>query len=711
MVGRDNSFVSRRRAWAVLGAVAVFVAVALFLLFLMARVVFVMRDTANDIDNRRAVDAARAAIGSVERRLLGTIRDNAVWDDAFIALNSDDYQAWVWKNWGSISADYPLYDGLVVTAADGRQLAGFLKGEAAQIVEMLGPALARQVVGASAEGEKAFSGAYKLGDRLLLTGSQAVRSEDSVVAGGGFKVLTMFKIVTPELLAAISKDYQLEGLTLSDSPASGGSLDLAVKGTEGEMLAYLVWPELLPGSRLYEEVRPTLLDAAFVFFLLLSTILIGGYSEVRALRRLAASADHDATHDTLSGLLNRSGLIRSLEARLARRGDNASLALYLIDLDGFKAVNDTWGHGAGDRLIGAVASRLSTCHAGIAFAARLGGDEFALACDLKVDPRQVAKAALEALLDPFQIDGHTIEVGASIGYVVAEPGTVVLELLRRADMALYEVKERGRGHALAYSEELDRERARTASAEADLRKALDEGLLGVVFQPLVSCVTGKLEGVEALARWNGPEGPVPPDTFVALAEKAGLINRLGKFVLETAMEFARHRPGLELSVNVSPLQLCHPDFPREVIDILSRETFDPRNLILEVTEGVLIESPDQARRSIEALRAKGVRFALDDFGVGYASIGALRHFGFDRMKIDRSLIWAADKESGRHVLNATISLANALNIPVTAEGVETSDQAELVRQTGCELMQGYLLGRPMSARDFDSFRESLAGAA
>lgn len=710
-MGGRNSFSSRRRVWAVLVAVVFFISIAFFLSFLMTRVVFVMRDTANDIDNRRAVDAARAAVGSVERRLMGTIRDNAVWDAAFTALDEDGAQAWIWKNWGSISADYPLYDGVVITNADGTQMAGFVKGEVADAVGMLGPAFASQAMRASSEGKHPLAGFYKLGDRVVLTASQAVRSEEGAPAGPGLKVLSMLKILSPELLATVSTDYQLQGLRLSNTPASGNDLDLAVKGVDGKVLAYLVWPELLPGSHLYEEVRPILLDAALVFFLLLSAILVAGYSEVRTLRRFAASADHDATHDALSGLLNRSGLIRSLEALAARGANNAAPTLHLIDLDGFKAVNDAWGHGVGDRLIGAVASRLSACHSGIAFAARLGGDEFALACDSAVDPQEVAHAALGALLKPFQIDGHTVEVGASIGYVVGEPGIDVLELLRRADMALYQVKERGRGHALAYTCELDQERARVSVAEAELRHALDEELVDVVFQPVVSCVTGNIKGVEALARWTGPEGPIPPDIFVGLAERAGLISRLGKLVLDKAINFAGKRPGIELSVNVSPLQLCHPDFAREVIEILSRKGFNPERLILEVTESVLIDSPEQARRSIEALRAKGVRFALDDFGIGYASIGALRQFGFDRMKIDRSLVWAAEKESGRHVLNATISLANALNIPVTAEGIETTGQAELVRQTGCEQMQGFLLGRPMSVKDFDLFRDRFVGTA
>jgi EAL domain-containing protein (putative c-di-GMP-specific phosphodiesterase class I) len=257
---------------------------------------------------------------------------------------------------------------------------------------------------------------------------------------------------------------------------------------------------------------------------------------------------------------------------------------------------------------------------------------------------------------------------------------------------------------------MDRDREAIAELEELLRRALDDDELSVAFQPVVSSENAAVAGVEALARWTTQQGPVSPDVFIPLAEKSGLIFRLGEFVLERSIRFAEARPGMDIAVNVSPTQLCAHDFAEGIMAILERENFDPRRLILEVTEGVLFDSPLQARRAMDALRAIGIRFALDDFGTGYASIGTLSHFTFDRLKLDRSLVLALDNERGRAVLGATVSLADALGIPVIVEGVETVEQAGYLRQIGCQFMQGYHFGKPMSPADFDRLPGRMARA-
>lgn len=699
------------RAWIVPAAIAIFLVVALFLSFLMARVVLTMRDTGNQIDNLRATNAAHAALVAAEKRLVGTVHDNAAWNSAFKALEASDPQPWIEENWGSVSADYPLYDGVAVTDPQGRLIAGYLKGEPADLVSIMGPEFVAQAVAAAHLGRSAKRHEFRVKDDIALVASEAVRPEQDADPARAYNVLTFLKLLTPATVDSVAGDYQLAGLRLTADEPAKDELFLKFTDPKGATLGYLAWPGRNPGTRVFEEVKPILTGAAIVLFLLLAAVLLAGFAESRELRRLAAAADHEARHDSLSGLLNRSGLMRALEETLSSGGQVPGLTLHLIDLDGFKAINDAWGHSVGDQLIRAVAARLTGCHPDLALVARLGGDEFALAGERGTDPKQVADTALAALVQPFRIGDRLIELGASIGYATSEPAMDAFELIRRADVALYRVKETGKGRALAYTRSLDRDREDVALLEDQLRRAIDERTLEVAFQPVVSAQTGAVSGVEALARWTADRGPVRPDIFIPLAEKAGLIDKLGAVVMEKAIRFAKARPGIELSVNVSPLQLCASDFPESVLSMLEREAFDPGKLILEVTEGVLIASPDLAQRAIQQLRARGIRFALDDFGSGYASIGALRTFGFDRMKIDRSLVTACQSESGLEVFKATVALASALSIPVTAEGIETPEQARIVRETGCQLLQGYLAGRPMSPLEFEAYQSSLAGAA
>jgi diguanylate cyclase (GGDEF)-like protein len=456
-------------------------------------------------------------------------------------------------------------------------------------------------------------------------------------------------------------------------------------------------------------VTPYIAAAIVILALFLAAVLMVGASEARRLRLLAQAALYEAGHDSLSGLLNRQGLLSLLE----ELDDTAASPprLYLVDLDGFKAVNDAWGHAVGDDLIRLVSNALTACHPEVVAAARLGGDEFAL---VQVGPAtcdDMERAILALFAEPFKIGGRTIEVGASIGAAVRDGDIEPLELLRRADMALYRAKANGRGQAIEYDPELDQERQRVAELEALLKSAIGSGAIEAVFQPLVSASTGTVTGLEALARWRTAAGNVSPEVFIPLAERCGLIDALGVHMLRTSVAHAKTWPDLALSVNVSPVQLCNPEFAAEVISVLQELDFDPKRLTLEITEGVLMTNPDQARRSIDQLKRVGIKFALDDFGCGYASIGALRQFGFDRMKIDRSLVSALDEGAkGADVLRATISLATALQIPVTAEGIENSRQAAILRDAGCDQLQGYLMGKPMSARDITGKLQEEAAA-
>ena len=691
----------RTQTSSIIATTVCFLVVALVLTGLMAHVVVKMTRSANEIDDARATRAARAAIAAFVGRLSATTTDNAVWDDAYKAMSSADAADWAYENWGKTSADYPLYDGAVVIAPDRSSIvSAYAKGKPFQPGVFFGAAFYRQIDKAADSGQAPVVNFIKTEKGIALIVSQAIQPFTAEGELPKLNVLSLYKELTSEVLNTLSNEHELEGLRLAAAPEPG-LLSTPITDIKGGIIGHLVWPSKAPGKAVFDQVYPYVAAAVIILVMFLGGVLLVGAFEARRLRQLAQAAIFEANHDSLSGLLNRHGLLALLEE--LDGADFSSPRLYLVDLDGFKAVNDAWGHAVGDDLIRIVSNALIACHPEVVAAARLGGDEFALVQIGTATRAEIQETILALFAEPFKIDGRTIEVGASIGAAGREGDIPSLELLRRADMALYRAKANGRGRAVEYDPELDRERLRVAEMEALLKSAISNGAIEAFFQPLVSATTGAVTGLEALARWRAPTGNISPEIFIPLAERCGLIDALGVHMLKTSIEHARNWPGLALSVNVSPVQLCNPEFAAVVISLLQELDFDPKRLTLEITEGVLMTNPEQARRSIDHLKQVGIKFALDDFGCGYASIGALRQFGFDRMKIDRSLVSALDQASnGADVLRATISLATALQIPVTAEGIENTRQAAILREAGCDQLQGYLIGKPMSAVDISS---------
>jgi diguanylate cyclase (GGDEF)-like protein len=667
-----------------------------------AHVVSTMRRSADEMDDARALRAAQAAISSMHNRMSSIIRDNAVWDEAYDAITNGRAEDWVYSNWGGTSEDYQLYDAVALTTADGTNTSSYWKGKAFDPRDSFGALFLEQVAKASAENADPIVSFFRRGDQLVEVASQAVQPFAQPSDDRSYSVLSFFKIITADIAAAMATEYQLDDLVLGEM-ATPSLLSVPLTDLREKPVAYLSWPAKAPGTRVFEAVRPYVIACIALLAVFISAVLAAATAEVRRLKRLAQEARLQATHDSLSGLLNRLGLIESLKHLLGQREHRPPLVLHLLDLDGFKPVNDAWGHAVGDMLLVLVANALRGCHPEVTAVARIGGDEFALVQVGPADPIDIARSVLAVLRRPFQIDGRTIEVDATIGFADEDSIQDPHELLRRADMALYQGKEDGRGRHVAYSRGLDLERERIAELEGDLRRAIERNEIRPLFQPLACAITGQVKGVEALARWHSDGDNVGPDVFIPLAEKSGLIDMLGLQMLRLSVQSAKAWPDLSLSVNVSPIQLCNPCFAGDVLELLAAEQFDPQRLTLEITENVLISNPEQAKRAIDALKLKGIRFSLDDFGCGYASIGALRQFGFDRMKIDRSLVLAADSESsGIDVLKATISLAAALGIPVTAEGIETGRQADVLRDAGCDQLQGYLVGRPMAPEDISN---------
>ena len=424
-----------------------------------------------------------------------------------------------------------------------------------------------------------------------------------------------------------------------------------------------------------------------------------------------------ANQDPLTRLANRRAFIVALKSLSEAAGE---VAMAFVDLDGFKNVNDDYGHEVGDALIANVAEALAARLPEGALLARLGGDEFAAldsGAQAKTRMLDFANAVCERLSRPIAIGERAVRVGASIGVAAAAPGECDgQELMRRADVAMYHVKAHGKLGVRLYSAELDAERRLQSALNDEIRLGLERGEFDMFYQPIVDARSKVITSVEALLRWpRRPAGPLGPDTFIPAAEAEGLIDALGLFALRRACEDFRDLDDIAVSVNVSPAQFRNPEFEAQVAEVLAETGFPVRRLSLEVTEGYLIDNPQRAAAAIGALKAMGASVVLDDFGSGYTSIAYLKKYGFSAIKIDRSLssrIGVDDK--ARVLVTGVVYLANGLDMPVTAEGVETDEQAQLLRLAGCQNLQGYRYYRPKPIEELlacEFQREEVAAAA
>jgi diguanylate cyclase len=423
----------------------------------------------------------------------------------------------------------------------------------------------------------------------------------------------------------------------------------------------------------------------------------------------AARIAHLAYHDALTGLPNRAVFTDHLARTVAKsEGDCEPVAVICIDLDGFKAVNDLYGHPAGDELLIGVAHRLRATVRGDELLARLGGDEFAIVQEGGAQPNHaglLSERILKALEQPFEIGGQTVRISGSVGVAMfpadADNPT---DLIKNADMALYRGKAEGRGLARFYEAAMDEALRQRRQLEADLRLAIDNGELAVHYQPLAGLESGEILGFEALLRWTHPQlGPISPVTFIRLAEESGLIIGLGEWVLrEACREAASWSPPLKLAVNISPVQFLQDDLVGAIETILGETGLAASRLDLEVTEGLLIKDADSALVTLRRLKALGVQISMDDFGTGYSSLSYFRLFPFDKVKIDQSFVqdMIANPQS-RAIIRSVIGLGRGLGVPVVAEGVETAEQLAALRAEGCDQVQGYLISRPNPIGFFD----------
>ncbi|RWC77508.1 EAL domain-containing protein [Mesorhizobium sp. M00.F.Ca.ET.151.01.1.1] len=432
-------------------------------------------------------------------------------------------------------------------------------------------------------------------------------------------------------------------------------------------------------------------------------------------RRLAEERmTHLAHHDTLTGLPNRSMFRERLDHALE---DVAAtpLAIFSLDLDRFKAVNDTWGHPAGDWLLKSVAERLLRCLRNDAdMIARFGGDEFVVIQSNSVgiaDAEKLAKRIVEAIAKPFRDKSREMHVGVSLGIAVfPADGRDADTLLKNADTALYRAKSEGRNLYRFFEPGMDAAVQARRALEVDLETALPRQEFDLDFQPIMNIASGEIIGAEALMRWHSPaRGKVAPDDFIPVAEETGLIVPLGEWALRKACATAASwPPGLRIAVNVSAVQLKSSGFARAVISALAFSGVPAGQLELEITETVLMDESKAVLKTLRQLRELGIRIALDDFGTGYSSLGYLRRFPVDKIKIDRSFIRDMGNRDTAAIVRSIIGLGTELGIVVTAEGVETERQLDMLRDNGCVEAQGYLIGVPSKAADIQRLLKARA---
>jgi diguanylate cyclase (GGDEF)-like protein len=526
-----------------------------------------------------------------------------------------------------------------------------------------------------------------------------VPNVDMDLLKGTPNLLISIRYIDKDFVSEIGRTLLLPDLALKKQPVEGAAMVSEPFVTDdGIKAGYLTWKTRQPGQVLLTIILP-LVVCGVLLTGLLSKIMFGRLRRASmALAQREFEARHQAMHDALSGLPNRVHMVEKIDkflnSYIARRNGQRALAAY-IDIDRFKDVNDTLGHEAGDELIKLVAQRLGTRLRPHDFLARFGGDEFVILCapaGPEAGPTLVDRIS-QSFDSPFTIKGQSIRVTASVGLAVApDNGATADELMRHADIALYEAKSQGRDRAVYFTAEMAEDVEHRRSIELDLRSALENEELDLHYQPIISASTGAAIGVEALLRWQHPlYGSMSPAEFIPIAENAGLLPAIGEWVLSRAMTDSKLWPSLQVAVNLSPVQFRHVDLETMLRQLIVKHAIDPSLFVLEITEGVLLESSDRVSTILAAIHDMGFKTALDDFGTGYSSLSYLCNFQFNKIKIDRSFI------SNISRIDSTKTIA---------EGIEMEFEAAMMIRFGCTELQGFYFSRPLPVDQTVEFLET-----
>lgn len=673
--------------------------------------------------DRAAVSANQELLARVlalfERTMRRQVRDYAAWDETFEAVHLRLNEDWAEANLGPWLAQAFDIDFTFVMGPDGRTRYAWYAGTRRyepidQVLSDGLPLLLRESLARPAS-DAALAGLVRGPDGPVLVAVDAIRRADGSadLPAGERSTLVIGRAMDDAFLRELAEATGLEGLALG---AAADAASLVLRAADGTPLAPLRWRQPWPGRWLRLSGLPALAVLLTLLTLFAAAMLARTQNALAALAESEARAKRIAAHDTLTGLLNRRAFCDRLAAVLASAAAREPVAVLCLDLDGFKEVNDTLGHAAGDRLLRVVASRLLGAVRERDVVARLGGDEFAVLVEGCSEPEvleRLAQRLIASVSEPCLIDDQQVVVGTSIGIALSQGANVdPSELLKQADVALYAAKNAGRGTWQFFAPEMNRALEERRRLLQDLRTALATDRLDVHYQPKIMVNTGAIVGVEALARWQHPErGAIPPAEFIPLAEESGLIDALGDWLLERACREVAATADLSLAVNLSPLQLRRANLVDRIDRILARTGFPPQRLELELTETAVIADPTTALATLEALRQRGIRIAIDDFGTGYSSLSQLQRFRFDVVKIDRSFVSRLGHDHDADaIVRAIVALGHSLGLEVVAEGVESHEQLRRLRALGAGQAQGYWTGKPMPLRELKPFLAGLPAA-
>lgn len=706
--------------------------IALSAVGLLLSVMIILAGQIDQEAQRHDLDLVKRGLESQTREIERSLVGEVLWDEAVRHLDNQYDDAWARENIATYLTGQSGFElVLVLDGADrvrlvqeGQTVLSSVEAErratavaplvaklrrAEQAVsQVLGPAPGGGVVSQPVQ----VSAFAKIDDGVYLVTASLVRPDfgHSIIRRARAPmVVTAMKMDGP-FIQAFADRFLLAGTHLHHAAAAEpGYTHLPLLDAAGNVVATLDWSPPHPGQRLLRKtIGPVMV---VVLALTLATILLArrGRLIAEGLITSEARAKHLALHDGLTGLPNR--LLFEERLRQAIEGlerKQQPMAVLAIDLDRFKAVNDTHGHAAGDELIRKVGERLASVCRGGETVARLGGDEFGVvATDLDANGAAiVAERMLKALNGPMEMTFGVHFVSGSVGVVLIAPDEAHIgaaEAARRADVALYRAKGEGRGRYCFFEDAMDAALKARRALEEDLRAALRDGAVRLEYQPQVDAAD-RLVGVEALARWSHPtRGEIPPDAFIPLAEDCGLSQEMGRYVLRRALEDSVRWRGLQVGINVSARQMKRAGFVDELAELVRETGANPRQLALEITEGALLGDEEGAHDTVDQLRHMGFSLVLDDFGVGCSSLSYIRRYPIDRIKIDRSFVAPlghdADAEA---VVAAIVRLAKALSLSVMAKGVETLSQREILKAIGCAQAQGFLFSPPVAAEAIDA---------
>jgi diguanylate cyclase (GGDEF)-like protein len=709
----------RTRLFAPIAAMAL----AGLVLLVMLSIFLIDRFDVASADHERAI--VERGIDEQAKELDAVVATQVDWDQAIAKLDNKFDPAWADVNLGNYLYTFNGFSHVFVIDGEARTVYAAAQGERADLASFalfksVSDQLIPRIRAAEANRGPIRSRAGKnnimippiqsnaiarIGGQVYVVTATLVQPDfgKHLPKGPRAPITLAAKPINGAMLKAFADRYLLaEPVLVSPGFQSAQHQQVVLNALDRTPLAALAWIPARPGTILREKIQVPLMIGVLLLALLALSVVRRGATIVQELIASEKRSKHLAYHDLLTQLPNRAMLFEQLRALLgSRQPGGIQLAVICVDLDRFKEVNDKLGHHAGDLLIQAVAARLCACCEQAALIARLGGDEFVILHEVTSDAvlEDLPGNILAAVSERVSTEYGWLEVGCSLGIAVVDnPGVEPSEALRWADVALYRSKESGRSCVTLFEPEMDEALRARQSLEADLRAALQDGSLSMVYQPQVDR-HGAITAVEALLRWNHPErGAVPPVVFVPLAEETGVILALGEFVLRRVFSETHSWQQARVAINISAVQLRTPGFAALVTRLAAQAGIDPARYEIELTEAALWSHEPLIFANVDALKRLGFSIALDDFGTGYSSLSVLQRFAIDRIKIDGSFVSGLGNSGEADALvDAMVKLARAMNLSVIAEGVETEAQKERLVKSGCREFQGHLTGMPLPA--------------